>query len=168
MKYLDYLSSVGWPMGHGPCRNHHRNYLRFQSFNRPYVHLFPWVCKPPEPVPSYGVESLMGLEVIGSLIAFIGLLGSLANARTHNLTWPTLYSLYVERILGSEPRITDIDGGSGLFSLLRWLKYYTSNITAVVTVAGDGGSSGRLRIELGILPPVIYETALRPWPTLNT
>ena len=41
----------------------------------------------------------------------------------------------------------------GLPSLLRGLKHYTSNITAVVTVADDGGSSGRLRSELGILPP---------------
>ncbi len=46
-----------------------------------------------------------------------------------------------------------IGGGSGLPSLLRGLKHYTSNITAIVTAADDGGSSGRLRSELGILPP---------------
>jgi uncharacterized cofD-like protein len=46
-----------------------------------------------------------------------------------------------------------IGGGSGLPNLLRGLKHYTSNISAVVTVADDGGSSGRLRSELGILPP---------------
>jgi uncharacterized cofD-like protein len=59
----------------------------------------------------------------------------------------------VDRILGSGPKITVIGGGSGLPNLLRGLKQYTSNITAVVTVADDGGSSGRLRSELGILPP---------------
>ncbi|MCK4316706.1 MAG: YvcK family protein, partial [Anaerolineae bacterium] len=51
------------------------------------------------------------------------------------------------------PKIVAIGGGHGLATLLRGLKQYTSNITAVVTVADDGGSSGRLRRELGILPP---------------
>ncbi|MFU8773848.1 MAG: gluconeogenesis factor YvcK family protein, partial [Anaerolineales bacterium] len=46
-----------------------------------------------------------------------------------------------------------IGGGHGLSTLLRGLKYYTNNITAIVTVADDGGSSGRLRRSLGILPP---------------
>ncbi len=51
------------------------------------------------------------------------------------------------------PRVVTIGGGHGLASLLRGLKEYTSNITAVVTVADDGGSSGRLRESQGILPP---------------
>ncbi len=51
------------------------------------------------------------------------------------------------------PRIVVIGGGHGLSTLLRGLKAYTDHITAVVTVADDGGSSGRLRQELGILPP---------------
>lgn len=51
------------------------------------------------------------------------------------------------------PRIVAIGGGHGLASLLRGLKNYTHNISAIVTVADDGGSSGRLRRELGILPP---------------
>lgn len=51
------------------------------------------------------------------------------------------------------PHIVAIGGGTGLPSLLRGLKAYTSNITAIVTVADDGGSSGRLRRELGVLPP---------------
>jgi uncharacterized cofD-like protein len=51
------------------------------------------------------------------------------------------------------PRIVAIGGGTGLPSLLRGLTPYTSNITAVITVADDGGSSGRLRRELGVLPP---------------
>jgi uncharacterized cofD-like protein len=49
--------------------------------------------------------------------------------------------------------IVALGGGTGLATLLRGLKHYTSNITAVVTVFDDGGSSGRLRRELGILPP---------------
>jgi len=51
------------------------------------------------------------------------------------------------------PKIVAIGGGHGLSTLLRGLKRYTSNITAIVTVADDGGSSGRLRRELGVLPP---------------
>ncbi len=51
------------------------------------------------------------------------------------------------------PRIVTIGGGHGLSTLLRGLKAHTGNLTAVVTVADDGGSSGRLRESLGILPP---------------
>jgi uncharacterized cofD-like protein len=46
-----------------------------------------------------------------------------------------------------------LGGGSGLAALLSGLKHHTANLTAVVTVADDGGSSGRLRRELGMLPP---------------
>ncbi|MCD6356175.1 MAG: uridine diphosphate-N-acetylglucosamine-binding protein YvcK, partial [Anaerolineaceae bacterium] len=51
------------------------------------------------------------------------------------------------------PRIVAIGGGTGLSSLLRGLKKYSHNLTAIVTVADDGGSSGELRKNLGILPP---------------
>ena len=51
------------------------------------------------------------------------------------------------------PRIVAIGGGHGLSTLLRGLKAYTSKLTAIVTVADDGGSSGRLRESFGILPP---------------
>jgi len=54
---------------------------------------------------------------------------------------------------GRGPRIVTIGGGHGLSTLLRGLKIHTRNLTAVVTVADDGGSSGRLRESFGILPP---------------
>ena len=54
---------------------------------------------------------------------------------------------------GSPPRAVCIGGGTGLSTMLRGLKLYTQNITAVVTVADDGGGSGALREELGMLPP---------------
>ncbi|MBT3337164.1 MAG: YvcK family protein [Anaerolineae bacterium] len=54
---------------------------------------------------------------------------------------------------GRGPRIVVIGGGHGLSTLLRGLKAYTHNLTAVVTVADDGGSSGKLRETMGILPP---------------
>jgi uncharacterized cofD-like protein len=54
---------------------------------------------------------------------------------------------------GRGPKIVAIGGGTGLSVLLRGLKSYTANLTAIVTVADDGGSSGRLRRALGVLPP---------------
>ena len=51
------------------------------------------------------------------------------------------------------PRIVAIGGGTGLSVLLRGLKQHTRRITAVIGVADDGGSSGRLRREMGIIPP---------------
>ena len=50
-------------------------------------------------------------------------------------------------------RIVAMGGGHGISTLLRGLKNFTFNLTAIVTVADDGGSSGRLRLSLGILPP---------------
>lgn len=52
-----------------------------------------------------------------------------------------------------DPHIAVIGGGTGLSTLLRGLKIYTENLTAIVTMADDGGGSGRLREDLGILPP---------------
>ncbi|MBR2179332.1 MAG: YvcK family protein [Selenomonadaceae bacterium] len=61
--------------------------------------------------------------------------------------------IYEKRKLGRGPAVTVIGGGHGLSVLLRGIKASTSNVSAVVTVADDGGSSGRLREELGIIPP---------------
>lgn len=61
--------------------------------------------------------------------------------------------IYEKRKLDVGCKLVAIGGGTGLSTLLRGIKKYTSNITAMVTVSDDGGSSGRLRNELGILPP---------------
>ncbi len=61
--------------------------------------------------------------------------------------------IYKERILSKGPKVVVIGGGTGLSVLLRGLKEFTSNITAIVTVADDGGGSGVLREDLGMLPP---------------
>ncbi|MBL8048910.1 MAG: uridine diphosphate-N-acetylglucosamine-binding protein YvcK [Chthonomonas sp.] len=55
--------------------------------------------------------------------------------------------------LAQGPKIVALGGGTGLSTLLRGLKQYSSNITAIVTVTDDGGSSGRLSAEMGIIPP---------------
>ncbi|NLM74955.1 MAG: YvcK family protein [Clostridiaceae bacterium] len=61
--------------------------------------------------------------------------------------------IYKRKILASGPKVVTIGGGIGSSTMLRGLKEFTSNITAVITVADDGGSSGYLRNDLGILPP---------------
>ena len=55
--------------------------------------------------------------------------------------------------VGGGPRVTALGGGTGLSTMLRGLKYYTNNLTAIVTVADDGGGSGMLRQDLGMPPP---------------
>ena len=62
-------------------------------------------------------------------------------------------TIYEARRLNRGLRIAVIGGGTGLSTVLRGLKSYTSNLSAIVTVTDDGGSSGRLRQELGVLPP---------------
>jgi uncharacterized cofD-like protein len=66
---------------------------------------------------------------------------------------PVVDSLASYRRREKGPRIVTIGGGHGLATLLRGLKVHSHNITAVVSVADDGGSSGRLRKSMGILPP---------------
>ncbi|OOM16608.1 gluconeogenesis factor YvcK family protein [Clostridium saccharobutylicum] len=61
--------------------------------------------------------------------------------------------IYEKRLLVKGPKIVVIGGGTGLSTMLRGLKYYTSNVTAIVTVGDDGGGSGDLREDLGMLPP---------------
>ncbi|MEM1240904.1 MAG: gluconeogenesis factor YvcK family protein [Cyanobacteria bacterium P01_H01_bin.26] len=67
-----------------------------------------------------------------------------------NSLWDAIAS---HRKLNRGPRIVVVGGGTGLSTMLRGLKRYSANITAIVTVADDGGSSGRLRREMGGLPP---------------
>ena len=64
-----------------------------------------------------------------------------------------LENLYRRRKLNRGPKIVAVGGGTGLSMLLRGIKNITNNVTAVVTVGDDGGSSGRLREEMGVLPP---------------
>lgn len=86
---------------------------------------------------------------LGTLVSAID--GSSFNV---SLDKDKLKNLLVEkRILIKGPKIVVIGGGTGLSTMLRGLKVYSSNITAIVTVADNGGSSGRLRKDLGILPP---------------
>ncbi|MFP4136391.1 MAG: uridine diphosphate-N-acetylglucosamine-binding protein YvcK [Candidatus Acetothermia bacterium] len=66
---------------------------------------------------------------------------------------PASELIWDKRLLSKGAKVVAIGGGTGLSVLLRGLKGYTSNITAIVTVMDDGGSSGRLRREMNMLPP---------------
>jgi uncharacterized cofD-like protein len=66
----------------------------------------------------------------------------------------------MSRAGSSDPRIVALGGGHGLAASLSALRQVTEHLTAVVTVADDGGSSGRLRKEFGVLPPGDLRQAL--------
>ncbi|MEC9488355.1 MAG: gluconeogenesis factor YvcK family protein [Halanaerobium sp.] len=94
---------------------------------------------------------LMLLGVILGLVAFRKSLEFIIGLSGASRDWPQ--QVIQDRQLEKGARIVAIGGGTGLSSILRGLKKYTSNLTAIVTVADDGGSSGILRQEMGILPP---------------
>jgi uncharacterized cofD-like protein len=77
-----------------------------------------------------------------------------------NSTSSMVEVIHAFRLKSRGPRIVAIGGGTGLSSLLRGLKTYTSNLSVIVTVADDGGSSGRLREEYRILPPGDFRQCL--------
>ncbi len=97
------------------------------------------------------VAALAGLFFI--IFGFKKMLDSILNVVVPANPEKLVETLYNHRSLGKGPKIVALGGGTGLPILLRGLKSYTSNLTAIVSMADDGGSSGRLRGELGILPP---------------
>jgi len=99
---------------------------------------------------------IVGLAVgggVGFAVALWRLVRSVARGVAPHAREKTSTMIYRTRILGRGPNVVAVGGGTGLSTLLRGLKDETSNITAVVTVTDDGGSSGRLRQEIDVLPP---------------
>lgn len=100
---------------------------------------------------------LIGLFLIlgmaGFLLGLFHLVRSVARGVAPGRVEKPSEIIYRTRLLERGPRVVAIGGGTGLSTLLRGLKEETANITAVVTVMDDGGSSGRLRSELDVLPP---------------
>ena len=116
----------------------------------------------PNFLPSYLEGVVMvggGLAVI--LLAIYGFYRSIGPLFFGQSTIESLAdTIYIRRSRGRGPRIVAIGGGTGLSVLLRGLKAFTDNLTAVITVADDGGSSGRLRRELSVLPPGDFRNCL--------
>ena len=93
---------------------------------------------------------------LGSFLFFLGWLRtnySILDVNNDRNRHAVLEDLYRRRKLNRGPKIVAIGGGTGLSTMLKGIKKITNNITAVVTVGDDGGSSGKLREELGVLPP---------------
>lgn len=103
------------------------------------------------------------LIVLGSSLILLGLLLIFVSLRQVVRSITSVVSpeaqgkladvVFQRRYLSQGHRIVVVGGGTGLSTMLRGLKTYTSNIVAVVTVTDDGGSSGRLQREMGMLPP---------------
>jgi len=105
--------------------------------------------------PTYYV--LIGLAIASGIAGFLVGVSQLVNSIAQGLVPKQREKpaelIYRTRILERGPDVVALGGGTGLSVLLRGLKQVTSNISAVVTVMDDGGSSGRLRSELDVLPP---------------
>jgi len=94
--------------------------------------------------------------ILGVVLLWFGqkrALSSITQVLMPNQDKELLDLLVSHRKLNRGPKIVTVGGGTGMSNLLRGLKQYSANITAIVTVADDGGSSGRLRREYGVLPP---------------
>jgi len=105
-------------------------------------------------IPNY-VSGPMAI-IFGLILIFWGqtrTVGSITEVLKPDREQELVDVLMAHRRLNRGPKIVVIGGGTGLSTLLRGLKVYSANITAIVTVADDGGSSGRLRQEFGVLPP---------------
>ena len=100
--------------------------------------------------------------VVGLILMVLGIWGSNRSLLRPFVPpgTPLIEALDSYRRRDRGPRIVVLGGGHGLASLLRGLKAYTHNITAIVTVADDGGSSGELRRNVGILPPGDFRNCL--------
>ena len=109
------------------------------------------------------LTSILPVSILGPLIFFIGLsligvgqnrsINSIQKALVPEKSTFLVDALRVKSKLNRGPNIVAIGGGTGLSTLLKGLKNYSSNITAIVTVSDDGGSSGILRRQLGVQPP---------------
>jgi uncharacterized cofD-like protein len=111
-------------------------------------------------LPTKGNVWVVGLSLVLSFLGVMVLMSgvglmirSLLEVITPTPTQDLVELVFQRRHLEKGPRIVAIGGGTGLSTLLHGLKHYTTNITAIVTVADDGGSSGRLRQEFDMLPP---------------
>lgn len=109
------------------------------------------------------LEQNSGNKTYAAFIIIIGILGVVTGIKRIIKSFVQVFlpegrdelvdKLYQKRVLERGPNLVVLGGGTGLSTMLHGLKEYTSNITAIVTVSDDGGSSGRIRKELDILPP---------------
>ncbi len=119
------------------------------------IEIFFWVMT--------GITSILPVSLLGPLVLLLGILligvgqnrsiNSIQKALVPQKDTFLVDALRVKSKLSKGPNIVAIGGGTGLSTLLKGLKNYSSNISAIVTVTDDGGSSGVLRKQLGVQPP---------------
>lgn len=102
-------------------------------------------------IPTGAIISAVG--ILGIIIGFKKMLYSIISSVLPENELRIVDRIYSRHHLRRGPKIVVVGGGTGLSALLKGLKQYTCNLTAIVTVSDDGGSSGKLRNELGIQPP---------------
>ena len=110
------------------------------------------------------VDEFLGIQILDSLILFSGIIILILGIKRMMRSFVASFVpsskggelfdiIYQNRQLSRGPKVVVIGGGTGLSVLLSGLKQFTTNLSAIVTVADDGGSSGRIRKEFGMLPP---------------
>jgi len=119
------------------------------------IEIFFWVMN--------SITSILPVSLLGPIVLLIGILligvgqnrsiNSIQKALVPQKDTFLVDALRVKSKLSKGPNIVAIGGGTGLSTLLKGLKNYSSNISAIVTVTDDGGSSGVLRKQLGVQPP---------------
>ena len=121
---------------------------------RPILSIMEWIKSIANALPSDLIAWIF--IFLGAIVFFLGWENanySILDIRENRDKNALIDTIYRRRKLNRGPKIVAIGGGTGLSTLLRGIKHITNNITAIVTVGDDGGSSGRLREEMGILPP---------------
>ena len=109
-------------------------------------------------------DEFLGIQILDSVILFSGIIILILGVKRMMRSFIAVFVpasrgyelfdiIYHNKQLNRGPKVTVVGGGTGLSVLLTGLKQFTSNISAIVTVADDGGSSGRIREEFGMLPP---------------
>jgi len=109
-------------------------------------------------------DEFLGIQILDSVILFSGIIILILGVKRMMRSFIAVFVpasrgyelfdiIYHNKQLNRGPKVTVVGGGTGLSVLLTGLKQFTSNISAIVTVADDGGSSGRIREEFDMLPP---------------
>ena len=127
-------------------------YLIRKVYYTPFPDFLPWY-----------LEGFL-LLIVGICLVLISLYGIYRTLRPFLMNMDPIDniadSMYSSWSRNRAPKIATIGGGTGMSVLLRGLSKHTDNLTAIITVADDGGSSGRLRRELGVLPPGDFRKCL--------
>ena len=109
-------------------------------------------------------DEFLGIQILDSIILFSGIIILILGIKRMMRSFIAAFMpaskgaeifdiIYQNKQLSRGPKVAVIGGGTGLSVLLSGLKQFTTNLSAIVTVADDGGSSGRIRKEFGMLPP---------------